>query len=66
MTIQQKRVAWHNWWKSLTDDQRAVYRHKANWERMSLSAVAKEWPVTAEEAAKIMGAHPRRTGKGER
>jgi len=41
---------WTHDWGSLTAAQRAFYRHKANWEHMSVMAIMREWPVTDREA----------------
>ena len=39
-------------WVGLTDSQRDWLRHKAQWEHMSLKAVAKEWGVPSDQHAK--------------
>lgn len=36
---------WNDYWGSLTPEQVGFLKHKANWEHMSVSAVAMEWGV---------------------
>lgn len=46
---------WQRWFDSLTLLQRQALRNKANWERMSLAAVAMEWGAPASETGRVEG-----------
>lgn len=45
---------WKREWDALSEAQREFYRHKANWEGMTLMAVMREWPVSAAEARRLL------------